>query len=39
MLIQYLDFFKTNLRANPAAQEYLTGRGLSESTIEELEIG
>ena len=39
MLIQYLDFFKENLRANPAAQEYLIRRGLSDPTIEELEIG
>ena len=39
MLIQYLSFFKENLKANPAAQEYLIRRGLSEPTIEELEIG
>lgn len=39
MLLQYLDFFKQNLKANQEAQEYLIRRGLSAPTIEELEIG
>lgn len=39
MLLQYLDFFKQNLKANQEAQEYLIRRGLSTPTIEELEIG
>jgi len=39
MLIQYLNLFKESLRSNQVAQQYLFGRGLSEETIKDLEIG
>ncbi len=39
MLLKYLDEFKENLRRNAHIHEYLINRGLSDETIEELEIG
>lgn len=39
MLLKYLDMFKENLRVNSYVHDYLVTRGLSDETIEELEIG
>lgn len=39
MLIEYLDYFKRDLKRNSIAHGYVVNRGLSEETITELEIG